>query len=867
VDVNVIRNADFLADSGTANAVTGTTSTTFPATYLPGQCLKFVAAATNTGAATITVTGKGTVNLTKRGATALAAGNKIIGGTYLACYDGAEFQLVNFTLVAADIPGSGVGSIGPTGPTGSNGTSGSNGAAGATGPTGSNGTNGSNGAAGATGPTGLTGSNGAGNGAAGPTGPTGLTGSNGTSGSNGAAGPTGPTGLTGSNGTSGSNGAAGPTGPTGLTGSNGTSGSNGAAGAIGPTGLTGSNGTNGSSGASGATGPAGPALIAAGACLPVNEVAAASIAQYQIVGVTSSGTLQPTGTTGGGALGVAQSAATAGQTVGVCFIGASSVLMDATAVAGNVAITSTLTGGDASDSGQTSRNAIGEQLGVVGNITTGCTGANCTAIVLLEGINRTGRQILSSYVPTLNQSTSGNAATATALAATPTQCTAAGQFSTGIAASGNANCSTPGGAPSIACVDASGSATAYSCPAPNPVPTSYNTDQLILFTPQTLNSTTSPTLNLASLGAVTIKTASGGAVAIGGLAGGTTYVLSYNGSALLQVGTYAKTSYSSLPAALSQNNVAMLSGNTDPQTSTEYATAATGSAVSPCVITIGAGNTFTAGQVVYAFGFAGETAPNNLSWTLGTVTATTVALTGCTGNGTWTSGGILVYGSPVITNLTAATPMVVSAANSFNSGDQVVVSGVQGTTTANGTFWITNVSGSAFTLCAAYGTSSTCGTNSVGTGAYTSGGTAIRVSAPTPNILVGVTGSDPVATYTGFDQYVKYHYYTPPDIGTGTSSISFKFSSASTSGNVVWNYSQACITTTGSTSDVAYGTAATVSTAAAGTTLNLQTATITGITQCAAGQTTKYRIGLDPSTTTTGNINLYELNTGISRVY
>ena len=47
--------------------------------------------------------------------------------------------------------------------------------------------------------------------------------------------------------------------------------------------------------------------------------------------------------------------------------------------------------------------------------------------------------IQSVDVPTLNQNTTGNAATATALAATPAGC-ANGEFATGITASGNANC-------------------------------------------------------------------------------------------------------------------------------------------------------------------------------------------------------------------------------------------------------------------------------------------------------------------------------------------------------------------------------------------------------------------------------------------
>lgn len=52
------------------------------------------------------------------------------------------------------------------------------------------------------------------------------------------------------------------------------------------------------------------------------------------------------------------------------------------------------------------------------------------------------RALLAADLPgTITSSTSGNAATATALAASPTQCSA-GQFSTGITATGSANCAT-----------------------------------------------------------------------------------------------------------------------------------------------------------------------------------------------------------------------------------------------------------------------------------------------------------------------------------------------------------------------------------------------------------------------------------------
>jgi hypothetical protein len=81
---------------------------------------------------------------------------------------------------------------------------------------------------------------------------------------------------------------------------------------------------------------------------------------------------------------------------------------------------------------------------------TGLTGAafgSQTANYFLAGPNgsagnATFRAIVAADVPTLNQNTTGNAATATALASTPSQC-GANNWATGIAASGNANCAQP----------------------------------------------------------------------------------------------------------------------------------------------------------------------------------------------------------------------------------------------------------------------------------------------------------------------------------------------------------------------------------------------------------------------------------------
>ena len=192
VDANTIKNAVYIADTGSANAITGTTTTAFPSSYVAGQMVVVKSAANNTGATTININSLGTKNVTKNGNTALASGNKIAGQEYILVYDGTEFQMLNFTLIAADIPGG--GSTGPTGPTGPTGSAGSTGPTGPTG-AGTTGATGPTGSAGATGPTGA--------GTTGATGPTGPTGSNGSAGA---------TGPTGSNGSAGATGATGPTG-------------------------------------------------------------------------------------------------------------------------------------------------------------------------------------------------------------------------------------------------------------------------------------------------------------------------------------------------------------------------------------------------------------------------------------------------------------------------------------------------------------------------------------------------------------------------------------------------------------------------------------------------------------------------------
>ena len=110
-------------------------------------------------------------------------------------------------------------------------------------------------------------------------------------------------------------------------------------------------------------------------------------------------------------------------------------------------------------------------------------------------------------------------------------------FVGGTADSGMSLPSNGGGAGSldpgaIDCADASGSTTAYTCPVPSPVPTAYATGQIIAFKPQTTNSSTTPTLNVAGLGVKNLVSSTGTVLTSAQLAAGTTYIFEYDGASL-----------------------------------------------------------------------------------------------------------------------------------------------------------------------------------------------------------------------------------------------------------------------------------------------------------------------------------------------
>jgi hypothetical protein len=124
------------------------------------------------------------------------------------------------------------------------------------------------------------------------------------------------------------------------------------------------------------------------------------------------------------------------------------------------------------------------------------------------------------------------------------------------------------------------------------------------------------------------------------------------------------------------------------------------------------------------------------------------------------------HGSPAaITAASNASPIKITVANhGFNPGETVVVGGVGGNTAANGTWVITVVDGNNFTL-----------NGSTGSGAYTSGGTAVVAA----RLRRGVFGS-PIATHNAgsvflrLDNGVFVWEADPTLVGT---TIFFKFTS------------------------------------------------------------------------------------------
>ena len=132
---------------------------------------------------------------------------------------------------------------------------------------------------------------------------------------------------------------------------------------------------------------------------------------------------------------------------------------------------------------------------------------------------------------------------------------------------------------------------------------------------------------------------------------------------------------------------------------------------SPIAITTATAHGLETGAQVSITGVGGNTNANG-TFTITIVNATSFTLDGSAGNGAWTSGGI-VTPSYQVTGASNASPIAITTATAhgLETGAQVSITGVGGNTNANGTFTITTVNATSFTL-----------NGSAGNGAWTSGG-------------------------------------------------------------------------------------------------------------------------------------------------
>jgi hypothetical protein len=141
----------------------------------------------------------------------------------------------------------------------------------------------------------------------------------------------------------------------------------------------------------------------------------------------------------------------------------------------------------------------------------------------------------------------------------------------------------------------------------------------------------------------------------------------------------------------------------------------------------------------------------------------------------------------------------------------------------------------------------------------------LAANAPTAVCSAGTTETTMLRCYADFpdsdgDFSLQQTIALPSD-WTGAIDLKFKYSSVATSGNTVWQAATAC-RADAEVDDVAFNAASTVTDAAKGTTLQLNDATITGLTAtgCAAGELMHlkvFRNRTNASDTITGVLHLH----------
>lgn len=128
---------------------------------------------------------------------------------------------------------------------------------------------------------------------------------------------------------------------------------------------------------------------------------------------------------------------------------------------------------------------------------------------------------------------------------------------------------------------------------------------------------------------------------------------------------------------------------------------------------------FTTGNNVVIMGVVGNDNANG-SFTITVTGSDNFTLDDTESSGIGSGGTVTVVTALTVAGATNATPIVIttSGAHGLESGNRVIISGVLGNTRANGTFTITKVDSTNFSLDGSYGN-----------GTYTSGGTITQTQS------------------------------------------------------------------------------------------------------------------------------------------
>ena len=211
----------------------------------------------------------------------------------------------------------------------------------------------------------------------------------------------------------------------------------------------------------------------------------------------------------------------------------------------------------------------------------------------------------------------------------------------------------------------------------------------------------------------------------------------------------------------------------------------------PIVITAANTTGLLPGDQVLISGVEGNTNANGVH-TVSNLTATTFELSGVAGNSAYTGGGTWLQVFD-ITGATDGGEMLVTTGSTYGlaDGDTVSISGVEGTTTANGVFTTGKVASNSFTLNGAIGNAAYV-TN--GTWSTVISGVATTKATITTSSTAGLMAGD-VVTITGADGNTAINgQFLATDVTATTFALGAPIGNGAYGGDGIWSLPDAATT-------------------------------------------------------------------------